>query len=67
VHTAHGRFTGYVLLALPAALAVALSFINPEHMQVLFKEHMGQMMLVAAIVMQGIGFLWIRQVIKIEV
>jgi tight adherence protein B len=67
VHTAHGRFTGYVLLALPAALAVALSFINPEHMQVLFKEHMGQVMLVAAIVLQTAGFLWIRQVIKIEV
>ncbi len=33
VHTAHGRFTGYVLLALPAALAIALTFINPEHMQ----------------------------------
>jgi tight adherence protein B len=30
VHTAHGRFTGWVLMALPAALAVALSFINPE-------------------------------------
>ena len=67
MHTAHGRFTGYVLLALPAALAVALTFINPEHMQVLFKEHMGQVMLVAAIVLQTVGFLWIRQVIKIEV
>jgi tight adherence protein B len=67
VHTAHGRFTGYVLLALPAALAVALSFINPEHMQLLFKERMGQQMLIGAIVMQTIGFLWIRQVIKIEV
>jgi len=67
VHTAHGRFTGYVLLALPAALAIALSFINPEHMQVLFREHMGQMMLMGAIVMQTVGFLWIRQVIKIEV
>ena len=67
VHTAHGRFTGYVLLALPAALAIALSFINPEHMQLLFREHMGQMMLMGAIVMQVIGFLWIRQVIKIEV
>jgi tight adherence protein B len=67
VHTAHGRFTGYVLLALPAALGVALSFINPEHMHVLFHEHMGQMMLLAAIVMQTIGFLWIRHVIKIEV
>ena len=67
VHTAHGRFTGYVLLALPAALAMALSFINPEHMQVLFREHMGQMMLIAAMVLQSIGFVWIRKVIKIEV
>jgi tight adherence protein B len=67
VHTAHGRFTGYVLLALPAALAIALSFINPEHMQTLFRERMGQMMLVGAMVMQTVGFIWIRKVIKIEV
>ncbi len=67
VHTAHGRFTGYVLLALPAALAVALSFINPDHMHTLFHEHAGQMMLVGAAVMQTVGFIWIRQVIKIEV
>ena len=33
VYTAHGRFTGYVLLALPAVLGIALSFINPDHMQ----------------------------------
>jgi tight adherence protein B len=67
IHTAHGRFTGYVLMALPAALAVALSFINPEHMQLLFRERMGQTMLLGAMVMQGIGYVWIRQVIKIEV
>ncbi len=67
VHTAHGRFTGYVLLALPAALAIALTFINPDHMRMLFREPMGQMMLISAIVMQTIGFFWIRQVIKIEV
>ena len=36
-------------------------------MQLLFREHMGQMMLMGAIVMQTIGFIWIRQVIKIEV
>ena len=67
VYTAHGRFTGYVLLALPAVLGVALSFINPEHMNLLFREKMGQMMLLFAIVMQTVGFLWIKQVIKIEV
>ena len=67
VHTAHGRFTGYVLMALPAFLALALSFINPEHMNVLFEEKMGQMMIVASIIMQAVGFFWIKQVIKIEV
>jgi tight adherence protein B len=67
VHTAHGRFTGYVLLALPAALGAVLSFLSPEHMKLLFQERMGQMMLIAAMVMQTVGFIWIRQVIKIEV
>jgi tight adherence protein B len=67
VYTAHGRLTGYVLLALPAVLAIALSFINPEHMNLLFRERMGQIMLMVAMVMQFFGFMWIRQVVKIEV
>jgi tight adherence protein B len=67
VYTAHGRLTGYVLLALPAFLAVALAFINPEHMQLLFTEKMGHMMLGATVIMQTIGYFWIKQVVKIEV
>jgi tight adherence protein B len=67
VHTAHGRFTAWVLLSLPAALAVALTVINPDHMGLLFHEHMGQMMILGAIVMQTTGYFWIRKVIKIEV
>jgi len=67
VHTAHGRFTGYVLLALPAFLAFALSFLNGEHMGPLFHEHMGRMMLTGALGLQTVGYFWIRKVIKIEV
>jgi tight adherence protein B len=67
VHTAHGRFTGYVLMALPAFLAIALMFINPEHMNLLFEERVGQMMILACIVMQAIGYIWIKQIVKIEV
>ena len=67
VYTAHGRLTGYVLLALPAFLSIALMFINPDHMNLLFRERMGQMMLLAAIVMQTFGFLWIKKIVKIEV
>jgi Flp pilus assembly protein TadB len=36
-------------------------------MDLLFKERMGQMMLMSAVVMQIIGYFWIRQVVKIEV
>jgi tight adherence protein B len=67
VHTAHGRLTAFVLLALPAVLAIALSTLNPDHMKPLFQEQIGQTMIVTAIVMQTIGFFWIRKVIKIEV
>ena len=67
VYTAHGRFTGYVLLALPAVLGIALMWINPDHMNLLFRERMGQMLLMIALVMQTIGYVWIKQVIKIEV
>jgi tight adherence protein B len=67
VHTAHGRFTGYVLLALPAALAVALSFINPDLMALLFEQHMGRVMVAGAILLQVGGFFWIRHVMNIEV
>jgi tight adherence protein B len=67
VHTAHGRFTGWVLLILPAALAVALSFISPDHTKTLFESRLGQTMIAGAIVMQTAGYIWIRQIIKIEV
>ena len=67
VHTAHGRITGFVLLALPAFLAVALSIINPEHMKPLFEERMGHLLVASTIGLQVIGFFWIRRVVKIEV
>jgi tight adherence protein B len=67
VHTAHGRMTGYVLMALPASLALVLNFINPEHMGVLFTERLGQIMILGTLVLQATGYVWIRQVVKIEV
>jgi len=67
VHTAHGRFTAWVLLALPAFLALALMYLNPDHMKLLFTEPMGRMMLGLTVVLQTTGYFWIRKVIKIEV
>ena len=57
----------FALLALPAALGVALSFISPDHMNTLFTQPLGRTMLLGAAVMQTVGYFWIRQVIRIEV
>jgi tight adherence protein B len=65
--TAHGRFTGLVLLGLPAALGAMLTVINPDHMGLLFNTPMGNQLIMAAIVMQVIGFFWIRQILDLEV
>ena len=67
VHTAHGRFTAGVLLSLPPLLGVVLMMVNPDHMNLLFHEKVGQQVLMIATVMQVIGFFWIRKVIRIEV
>ena len=65
--TAHGRFTGLVLLALPAGLGVILTIINPEHMDLLFSRSMGHTLIGGAIVMQVVGFFWIRKILDFEV
>ena len=65
--TAHGRFTGLVLLALPAGLGVILTVLNPDHMNLLFNHRVGHMLIGAAIVMQTVGFFWIRKILDLEV
>jgi tight adherence protein B len=65
--TAHGRFTGLVLLALPAGLGVILTVLNPDHMNLMFNHRIGHMLIGAAIVMQTVGFFWIRKILDLEV
>jgi tight adherence protein B len=67
VYTAQGRMTGYLLSALPILLFSMLYMINAEYMSILFKDPIGQTLIVIAITMQFIGFLWIRKIIKIEI
>jgi tight adherence protein B len=67
VYTAQGRMTGYLLSALPIILFSILYMLNAEYMSILFKDPIGQVLIVIALSMQFIGFLWIRKIIKIEI
>ncbi len=65
--TGEGRLSGIVLLALPPVLFLVMYRLNPEYCMVLFRDPMGQKMLLWALVMQILGALVIRKIVNIEV
>lgn len=67
VYTAQGRFSGYVLAALPIAVGGAIYSLNPPYITLLFTDPMGKLMVLMAVVFQIIGFLWIRKIVNIEI
>ena len=65
--TAQGRYSGYLVAFLPIAIMVTLNFINPEFMQPLFTELIGQILLVVGAIMMLIGFFAIQKITDIKV
>jgi tight adherence protein B len=66
VLTAEGRMSMYVLTGLPIGVALMIFFGNPEYVMILFEHPIGQMMVGFALVLQVIGFLWMRKITNIE-
>lgn len=67
VYTAQGRFTGYLLAALPIIVGFLIYLLNSEYMTILFEKPIGRLMIASAAVLQIIGFFIIRKIINIEV
>jgi tight adherence protein B len=66
VASAHGRITGWVLSAMPPALAVGMMIVAPEHMRGFVADPLGVRMIIAALVLQVIGTLAIRRIVNVE-
>ncbi|HMA42596.1 MAG TPA: type II secretion system F family protein [Gemmatimonadales bacterium] len=67
VYTAQGRFSGIVLALLPVAVGSALFFINREYMMTLFLDPVARYFLVLAVILQILGYFWIRKIVDIEI
>jgi tight adherence protein B len=65
--TAEGRLSAWILGIFPPAFAVVLYLIQPDYMKVLFEESIGIIAVVVSAVMAGLGFLWLRKLMAIEV
>jgi tight adherence protein B len=65
--SAHGKMTGTALTCIPLGVAVLMFFTNPDYVKFFFTDDVGNMMLGGAVVMQLIGYMVIRQIVKIEI
>ena len=67
IHTAQARLTGMVLAFLPVGVAFLLFLMSPGYMKPLWEAPEGRSMIVAAGVLQIIGMLVIRKIIRIKI
>lgn len=65
--TAEGRMSGWVLALLPIVLYGFMYLMDPTYAGVLIFDPEGRKVALAGFGMLGVGILWIRQIIEIEV
>ena len=66
-HTAQGRLTGMILTILPVELGIAIYFVNPLMMSILWTTAIGVKLLWTAAGMIVVGGLIIRKIVNMEV
>lgn len=65
--TLSSRYSAWLLCALPVGLAVYISFMNPEYMEVMWRDPRGHKLLVVAAIMQTLGMLMVQKIMKIKI
>ena len=67
VHTAQGRLTMVLLMALPPTIVVLMVMLNPSFIRPLFTDPLGHALIVGGITLQTMGYFVIRRIIRIQV
>nr|WP_243181079.1 type II secretion system F family protein [Arthrobacter humicola] len=63
---AEGKFSAYILMAMPFGIVIMLMMVNPGYMNVMFSHPLGWAMIAASAVMMTIGGLWMRKIIDLK-
>ena len=65
--SAEGRLSAWVLMLVPLALFVVMWFTTPGYLPMLLNNPRGPSLITAACVLEVIGTIWIRRIIRIQV
>ncbi|TSE14930.1 type II secretion system protein F [Arthrobacter sp. KBS0703] len=63
---AEGKFSAYILMALPVGIVAMLMLVNPGYMDKMFSTLLGWIMVVASVILMTIGGLWMRKIIDLK-
>lgn len=63
---AEGKFSGYILMALPFGIVTMLLVVNPGYMNVMFTHPLGWGMIGLSVILMTIGGLWMRKIIDLK-
>ena len=67
VLTTEGRLSAWVLAVLPFVIALYMFAVNREYIMLLFTTTIGWIMTIGALGLLGLGILWMRKIVKIDV
>lgn len=65
--TAEGKISAIILGLLPIGLGFFMWMMNPEYMEPLGTTGLGQLFLGLSVVSAGVGFLWMKKIINVEI
>ena len=65
--TLSSRWSAWLLCALPIFLAVYMSVMNPQYMEVMWRDPRGHTLLFVAALMQILGILLVQKIMKIKI
>jgi tight adherence protein B len=67
IFTAQARMSGFILAFLPIGVAVLIGILNPEYLKPLWFERTGRIMIAIAVILQILGMLAMRKIIRIKI
>lgn len=63
---AEGKFSAYILIAMPFGIVAMLLAVSPDYMNSMFTHPLGWAMIGASFVLMTIGALWMRKIIDLK-
>jgi tight adherence protein B len=67
IKTAQGRLTAAILISVPPIMILMMRVLNPDYIQVLFRDPVGPYILGAAALLQVVGAMILWKIVNIEV